>query len=95
MGKIIVVAALAVAFVVAGCAGLYSAFDTTPEEVHLAAVRKVGEFAEAALNKKIEASENLSDEGKEKLKAEVAKLKAEIVARIEEIRAKTGTGAEK
>ena len=94
MEKIIVVA-LIVAFTVAGCAGLYSAIGTTPEEVHLAAVRKVSEFAESAVNKKIEASKNLSDEGKEKLKAEIAKLKAEIVAKIEEIRAKTKTGAEK
>ena len=72
-----------------GCAGIYSTFGTTPEEVHNAAVKKVSDYAEAAINKKIEASENLSEEGKAKLKAEVAKLKAEILAKIEEIRAKT------
>ena len=87
--------AVALALTLSGCAGLYSAFDTTPEEVHLAAVRKVSEFAEAAVSRKIEGSENLSEAGKAKLKAEVAKLKAEIVARIEEIRAKTKTGAKK
>lgn len=76
----------------AGCARAYDLFGTTPEEVHKIAVQKVSDFAEAAVNKKIEASENLSDAGKAKLKAEVAKLKAEILAKIEEIRAKTKTG---
>lgn len=75
----------------AGCAKIYAAFGTTPEEVHQIAVQKVSDYAEAAINKKIEASENLSETGKEKLKAEVAKLKAEILEKIEAIRAKTKT----
>ena len=39
----------------------------------------------------MEKSENLSEEGKARLKAEVAKLKEEILARIAEIKAKTRT----
>ena len=81
------------AITLTGCAGVYSAFGTTPEEVHKIAVQKVTDYAEAAVTKKIEASENLSPEGKERLKAEVARLKAEILAKIEEIRAKTKTKA--
>jgi len=90
MKKYIVLAVAAMtAAALTGCAGMYSAFGTTPEEVHNAAVEKVSEYAEAAINKKIESSANLSDEGKAKLKAEVAKLKAEILAKIAEIKAKT------
>jgi uncharacterized protein YceK len=92
MKKIIAIVAVAVAVTMSGCAGIYAAFGTTPEAVHNAAVQKVSDYAEAAINKKIEASENLSEAGKAKLKAEVAKLKAEILAKIEEIRAKTKTG---
>ena len=90
MKKTTIIAA-ALAAVLSGCAGIYSMCGTTPEEVHNAAVAKVSEYAEAAINKKIEKSANLSDEGKAKLKAEVAKLKAEILARIAEIKAKTET----
>lgn len=97
--KFFAAAAVAIAFLVvifavgtAGCAKLYATFGTTPEEVHKIAVQKVSDFAEAAVNKKIEASEDLSDAGKSKLKAEVAKLKADILAKIEEIRLKTKTG---
>ena len=86
---------IATTLIVIGCAQMYDLFGTTPEEVHTRAVQTVSDYAEAAVVKKIEASENLSPEGKEKLKAEVAKLKAEILARIEEIRAKTGDAAEK
>lgn len=91
MKKKTTVVATVLAVILSGCAGIYSTFGTTPEEVHNAAVAKVSEYAEAAINKKIEASENLTDEGKAKLKAEVAKLKAEILAKIAEIKAKTET----
>lgn len=84
---------VATTFIVVGCGQLYGLFGTTPEEVHTRAVQTVSDYAEAAVVKKIEASENLSDTGKEKLKAEVAKLKVEILAKIEEIRKKTKTGA--
>lgn len=87
------IVAVTVALTLTGCAGVYSALGTTPEEVHNVAVKKVSDYAEAAVTKKIEASENLSPEGKERLKAEVAKLKAEILAKIEEIRSKTKTKA--
>ena len=69
-----------------------SAAPGTPEEVHTRAVQTVSDYAEAAVVKKIEKSDALSEEGKAKLKAEVAKLKSEILAKIEEIRAKTKTG---
>ena len=92
MKNAVAITAVAFAFALAGCAGFYSALGTTPEAVHNAAVQKVSDYAEAAINRKIEASESLSEAGKEKLKAEVAKLKAEILAKIEEIRAKTKTG---
>lgn len=84
-------AAIILAAIGTGCAGIYNLFGTTPEAVHNAAVEKVSEYAEAAINRKIEKSENLSEEGKAKLKAEVARLKAEILARIAEIKAKTRT----
>lgn len=83
--------AVTVALTLTGCAGFYSALGTTPEEVHTVAVQKVSDYAEAAVTKKIEASDNLTEAGKAKLIAEVAKLKAEILAKIEEIRAKTKT----
>ena len=86
---IIGTAAIMLAAIGSGCAGIYNLFGTTPEAVHNAAVEKVSEYAEAAINRKIEKSENLSEEGKAKLKAEVARLKAEILVRIAEIKAKT------
>ena len=86
------IAIIATTFIVVGCAQMYGLFGTTPEEVHTRAVQTVSDYAEAAINKKIETSESLSKAGKEKLRAEVAKLKAEILAKIEEIRAKTKTG---
>ena len=85
------VAAIILAAIGTGCAGIYNFFGTTPEAVHNAAVEKVSEYAEAAINRKIEKSDNLSEEGKAKLKAEVARLKAEILAKIAEIKAKTRT----
>lgn len=97
--KFFAAAAIAVTFIVvifavgtAGCAKIYATFGTTPEEVHKIAVQKVSDYAEAAIAKKIEASEDLTDAGKERLKAEVSELKADILAKIEEIRAKTKTG---
>ena len=84
-------AAIILAAIGTGCAGMYNLFGTTPEAVHNAAVKKVSEYAEAAINRKIEKSDNLSEEGKANLKAEVAKLKAEILAKIAEIKAKTST----
>lgn len=87
MKNTIIAAVLAVA--ISGCAGIYSMCGTTPEEVHNAAVAKVSEYAEAAINDRIEDSDVLTAEGKEKLKAEVAKLKAEILEKIAEIKAKT------
>ncbi len=76
----------------AGCAGIYGAFQTDATAVHDAAVAKITEYAETALNKKIDNSENLSEAGKAELKAEVAKLKVEILERIARIKAKTETG---
>lgn len=86
MRKVFFAAGFATVICLTGCNALYENFGTTPAAVHNAAVEKVSEYAEAAINKKIE---NLSDEGKAKLKAEVAKLKAEILAKIAEIKAKT------
>lgn len=84
------VAAIAAAVMgtVTGCSSIYTALGTDAESVHNAVVAKVSEYAEKAVEKKIDASENLSDTGKEKLKAEVAKLKAKIIAKIAEIKAK-------
>lgn len=89
MRKVFFAAGFATVICLTGCNALYENFGTTPAAVHNAAVEKVSEYAEAAINKKIESSANLSDEGKAKLKAEVAKLKAEILAKIAEIKAKT------
>jgi len=92
--NIVCIIAAALAVTLTGCKGIYAAFGTTPEEVHDIAVQKVSDYAEAAVNRKIEKSEVLSDAGKEKLKAEVAELKAEILARIAAIKEKTKTGGE-
>ena len=95
MKKIIVIIAIVAFFAVAfttGCKAIYTAFGTTPETVHTRAVTAVADYAEAAVNRKIDASANLSEEGKARLREEVAKLKAEIIARIEAIRQKTKTG---
>ena len=89
--QIVIGTAAVIVAIGTGCAGIYNLFGTTPEAVHNAAVEKVSEYAESAINRKIEKSENLSEEGKAKLKAEVAKLKAEILAKIAEIKAKTRT----
>lgn len=59
---------------------------------HDLAVQKVTEYAEEAINEKIDQSENLSEAGKAKLKAEVAKLKEEIIARITAIKATAEAG---
>ena len=56
-------AAIILAAIGTGCAGIYNLFGTTPEAVHNAAVEKVSEYAEAAINRKIEKSENLSGQG--------------------------------
>ena len=93
--KIIAIVAIVAFFVAAfatGCKAIYSAFGTTPEAVHTRTVQTVADYAEAAVNRKIDASANLSEEGKARLREEVAKLKAEIIARIEAIRQKTKTG---
>ena len=63
-----------------------------PSDAHDAAVQKVSEYVENAINKKIDKSENLSDAGKAKLKAEVAKLKEEILVRIAKIKEKAEAG---
>lgn len=89
MRKVFFAAGLAAVICLTGCNALYEKFGTTPEELHDLAVEKVTDYAEDALAQKIDASANLSDEGKAKLKAEVAKLKAEILAKIAEIKAKT------
>ena len=83
-------AAIAVAIMgtATGCSTIYTALGTDAESVHNAAVEKVSEYAEKAVDKKIDASENLSEAGKTKLKAEVAKIKAEILEKIAEIKAK-------
>ena len=59
---------------------------------HDLAVEKVSDYAEEAINRKIDQSEKLSEETKTKLKAEVAKLKEEILARIAKIKAKAEAG---
>lgn len=84
-----ITAGLVLGATLTGCASLYDKFGLSPEEVHAAAVQKLSDYAESAVNKKIDKSTNLSDEGKAKLKAEVAKLKAEIIEKIAEIKAKT------
>ena len=74
--------------VITGCTAIYEKFGTSPDELHDIAVQKVTDYAENAINKKIEASDKLTEEGKVKLKAEVARLKNEIIAKIAEIKAK-------
>lgn len=81
--------AVIAAAVLTGCAAIYEKIGKTTDEVHDLAVQKVSEYAETAVNKKIEKSEYLSEEGKAQLKADVAKLKEEILVRIAEIKAKT------
>lgn len=88
MKKLFRIIGIAAAVALTGCNAIYEKFGTSPEELHDLAVEKVTDYAETAINKKIENSENLTDEGKAKLKAEVAKLKAEILAKIAEIKAK-------
>ena len=88
MKKVLFAAGFAAVICLTGCNALYEKFGTTPEELHDLAVEKVTDYAEDAINKKIEKSENLSDAGKAKLKSEVAKLKAEIIAKLAEIKAK-------
>ena len=88
MKKLFRIIGIAAAVALTGCNALYEKFGTTPDELHDLAVEKVTDYAETAINKKIENSENLTAEGKAKLKAEVAKLKAEILAKIAEIKAK-------
>ncbi len=88
MRKLFLIVGIAAAVALTGCNAIYEKFGTSPDELHDLAVEKVTDYAETAINKKIENSENLTDEGKAKLKAEVAKLKAEILAKIAEIKAK-------
>lgn len=88
MRKLFLIIGITAAVALTGCSALYERFGTSPEELHDLAVEKVTDYAEAAITKKIESSENLTAAGKEKLKAEVAKLKAEILARIAAIKAK-------
>ena len=88
MKKLFLIVGIAAAVALTGCNAIYEKFGTSPDELHDLAVEKVTDYAETAINKKIENSENLTDEGKAKLKAEVAKLKAEILVRIAAIKAK-------
>ena len=80
--------AIASISLISGCASLYSAFGTNSEEVREVAIQKINEYAEKAIEKKIDESENLSDEDKEKLKADIRKLQSEIVLKITEIKKK-------
>ena len=58
----------------------------TPEERHKLAVQKVTDYAEAVVYQKIDLSKNLTKAGKAKAKADVARIKSEILAKIEELR---------
>ena len=89
MKKMLFAAGVAAVVCLTGCTALYDKFGSTPEELHDLAVEKVTDYAEDAINKKIDNSEKLSEAGKAELKAEVAKLKAEIIAKLAEIKAKT------
>ena len=89
MKKVFFAAGFAAVVCLTGCTALYDKFGSTPEELHDLAVEKVTDYAEDAINKKIDTSEKLSEAGKAELKAEVAKLKAEIIAKLAEIKAKT------
>ena len=80
--------AVAIMGLATGCQAVYTALGTDAESVHNAAIEKVSEYAEKAANKKIDESENLSEVGKAKLKAEVSKIKEEILSKIAEIKAK-------
>ena len=82
------VSALALAIVLSACGPIYEKYGTTPEEVHKLAVEKVTSYAEDYVIKKIEASKDLSEEGKAKAKAEVLKVKEEALKKIEELKAK-------
>lgn len=79
-------------FAVFSIAGLLSAvtgcvlLGETPEERHALAVQKVTDYAEAVVCREIDLSKNLTKTGKAKAKADVAKIKAEILAKIEELR---------
>ena len=58
MKKVFFAAGLAAVICLTGCNALYEKFGTTPEELHDLAVEKVTDYAEDAINKKIESSAN-------------------------------------
>lgn len=74
--------------VMTGCNFIYDKYNVTPEEAHNRAVEKVTNYVENYVVKKIEASDKLSDKGKADLKAEVAKIKEDIIKKIGELKAK-------
>ena len=67
MRKLFLIVGIAAAVALTGCNAIYEKFGTSPDELHDLAVEKVTDYAETAINKKIENSENLTDEGKAKL----------------------------
>lgn len=76
------------ALFVSGCTLLGTFTGKTPEQLHDEAVDKVTEYISSIAIHKIEASQDLSEEGKQRLKGEVEKLREEILVRIDALRDK-------
>lgn len=89
MKKAIIATAIAfTAVCLTGCSTIYGWFNTTPEQAHQYAVEKVTDYVENYVVKKIEKSDNLTDQAKEKLIIETAVIKKEILNRIAKLKEK-------
>lgn len=85
MKKVVLIGLVCFAFVLTGCNLICKATNKTPEELHNEAVQKVTEYAEKLAIDKIDKSEDLTDKAKAELKVKVAKLREEIVAKIQQL----------
>lgn len=83
-----VISGFLTALFVGGCTVLGTVTGKTPEQLHDEAVDKVTEYISSIAINKIEASQDLSEEGKQRLKCEVEKLREEILVRIDALRDK-------
>lgn len=82
------IACIAALAVLSGCGVLSTVTGKTPEELHNEAVAKVGEYAEKLAMDKIDKADYLTEEAKIEFKAEVTKIKDEIIIKINELRDK-------
>lgn len=85
---VLVIGCIVSVVMLSGCGILSTVTGKTPAELHNEAVAKVGEYAEKLAMDQIDKADYLTEEAKIEFKAEVTKIKDEIIVKINELRDK-------